>query len=275
MRTAITTSPASPSAPSSARGSCRHRHRPGDVLIGLASRRALQRLFAGAPHRRAQRPRLRRRRPVRPKTLGEALLAPTRIYVKPLLAAIAPGADQGHGPHHRRRPGRNVPRCLPDGLAARLDPRWTPPPVFGWLHEPAGVPTDEMLRTFNCGLGLVVVVAPEAADDGRQPDGCGETRARGGRRRTRARRRGRRRAHSGACVWRSEAWASLSRAAAATWRRWWRRPRHPTIRQRSPASSATSPPPPASRSRRRRASLAVISHRGFSDASFRPRRGGR
>jgi phosphoribosylformylglycinamidine cyclo-ligase len=52
-----------------------------------------------------------------------------------------------------------VPRCLPDGLRARLDARrWKAPPVFGWLARTGSVPTDDMLRTFNCGLGMIVVV---------------------------------------------------------------------------------------------------------------------
>ncbi len=57
-----------------------------------------------------------------------------------------------------------MPRCLPDGLRARLDARrWKAPPVFGWLHEAGQVPTDDMLRTFNCGLGMIVVVASKDA----------------------------------------------------------------------------------------------------------------
>jgi len=58
----------------------------------------------------------------------------------------------------------NVPRCLPDGTRARLDARrWTAPRVFQWLREVGQVPTDDMLRTFNCGLGMIVVVAREDA----------------------------------------------------------------------------------------------------------------
>jgi len=58
-----------------------------------------------------------------------------------------------------------VPRCLPDGLRARLDARtWRAPSVFSWLQDVGRVPTDDMLRTFNCGLGMVVVVAPGDAE---------------------------------------------------------------------------------------------------------------
>jgi phosphoribosylformylglycinamidine cyclo-ligase len=95
-----------------------------------------------------------------------ALLEPTRIYVKPLLAAIR-GTRAIKGLAHITGGGLpgNVPRCLPDGLRARLDARqWTPPAVFGWLRAEGRVPTDDMLRTFNCGLGMIVVVARADAE---------------------------------------------------------------------------------------------------------------
>ena len=97
----------------------------------------------------------------------KALLEPTRIYVKPLLAAIR-DTRAVKGLAHITGGGLpgNVPRCLPDGLRARLDGRrWTPPAVFGWLRAQGNVPTDDMLRTFNCGLGMIIVV--ERADAGR------------------------------------------------------------------------------------------------------------
>jgi phosphoribosylformylglycinamidine cyclo-ligase len=89
------------------------------------------------------------------------LLEPTRLYVKPLLAAIR-GTGAIKGLAHITGGGLpgNVPRCLPDGLRARLDARqWSAPPVFRWLRDAGGVSTDDMLRTFNCGLGMIVVVA--------------------------------------------------------------------------------------------------------------------
>ena len=97
--------------------------------------------------------------------LGERLLEPTRIYVKPLLSAIrTSGAVKGLAHITGGGLPGNVPRCLPDGLRARLDARrWSAPPVFGWLREVGQVPTDDMLRTFNCGLGMVVVCAPADA----------------------------------------------------------------------------------------------------------------
>ena len=93
----------------------------------------------------------------------QKLLEPTRIYVKPLIAAIR-GTGAIKGLAHITGGGLpgNVPRCLPDGLRARLDARtWKPAPIFAWLQKTGGVPTDDMLRTFNCGLGMIVVVAKE------------------------------------------------------------------------------------------------------------------
>ena len=98
--------------------------------------------------------------------LGAALLTPTRIYVKPLLAAIrSTGAIKALA--HITGGGfpDNIPRVLPEQLAARINlSSITVPPVFSWLASTGGVARDEMLRTFNCGIGMIVVVAPENAD---------------------------------------------------------------------------------------------------------------
>jgi phosphoribosylformylglycinamidine cyclo-ligase len=90
------------------------------------------------------------------------LMEPTRIYVKPLLAAIrSTGAIKGLAHITGGGLPGNVPRCLPDHTRARLDARkWRAPAVFAWLQKTGQVPTDDMLRTFNCGLGMIVVVAP-------------------------------------------------------------------------------------------------------------------
>jgi phosphoribosylformylglycinamidine cyclo-ligase len=103
--------------------------------------------------------------------LGEALLTPTRIYVKSCLAAIRAGESAGGGVKalaHITGGGllENIPRVLPDGLACEIDARrWTQPPVFGWLRRVAGIDAKEMARTFNCGIGMVLVVAREAAEN--------------------------------------------------------------------------------------------------------------
>jgi phosphoribosylformylglycinamidine cyclo-ligase len=103
--------------------------------------------------------------------LGEALLTPTRIYVKSCLAAIRAGESAGGGVKalaHITGGGllENIPRVLPDGLACEIDARrWPQPPVFGWLRRVAGIDAKEMARTFNCGIGMVLVVAREAAEN--------------------------------------------------------------------------------------------------------------
>ncbi len=95
--------------------------------------------------------------------LGAALLAPTRVYVRNLLEAIRSGGV--HGLAHITGGGltENVPRVLPDGLGVEIDlDAWELPGVFGWLMEEGGLSEPEMLKTFNCGIGMVVV-----ADAGR------------------------------------------------------------------------------------------------------------
>ena len=98
-------------------------------------------------------------------SLGEALLAPTRIYVGPVTASIKSGGV--HGIAHITGGGlvENVPRMLPKGLAAKIDlGSWSLPPVFGWLRETGGLAEAELLRTFNAGIGMVIAVAPEFRD---------------------------------------------------------------------------------------------------------------
>ncbi len=98
-------------------------------------------------------------------TLGAALLVPTRIYVRPALAALEAGGL--HGLAHITGGGltENLPRILPDGLGAVIDlDRWPLPAVFGWLRDAGGIAEPEMLKTFNCGIGLVAVAAPDAAE---------------------------------------------------------------------------------------------------------------
>ena len=99
------------------------------------------------------------------RTLGDALLAPTRLYVRACLAAIRTGGVRGLA--HITGGGllENIPRVLPAGLGVQLDvTAWTPAPVFHWLAEAGGVAPAEMARTFNCGIGMAAIVAADAAD---------------------------------------------------------------------------------------------------------------
>ncbi|GGD29159.1 phosphoribosylformylglycinamidine cyclo-ligase [Sinisalibacter lacisalsi] len=92
-------------------------------------------------------------------SLGAALLAPTRLYVKPALAALAAG--EVHALAHITGGGltENLPRVLPEGLGALVDlGEWTLPPVFRWLAETGGLDQAELLKTFNSGIGMVLVV---------------------------------------------------------------------------------------------------------------------
>ncbi|MDQ1849501.1 phosphoribosylformylglycinamidine cyclo-ligase [Gemmobacter fulvus] len=98
-------------------------------------------------------------------TLGAALLAPTRLYVKQALAAVRAGGV--HALAHITGGGltENPPRVLPEGLACAIDlSAWDLPPVFRWLAETAGMSEPELLKTFNCGIGMMVVVAADRAD---------------------------------------------------------------------------------------------------------------
>jgi phosphoribosylformylglycinamidine cyclo-ligase len=100
------------------------------------------------------------------KSLGEALLEPTRIYVKALLAAMK-RAGGVRALAHITGGGfpDNLPRVLPDGVGIEIDlSAIAVPPVFGWLAKEGGVAQAEMLRTFNCGIGMVVVVAADAVE---------------------------------------------------------------------------------------------------------------
>jgi phosphoribosylformylglycinamidine cyclo-ligase len=99
------------------------------------------------------------------RKLADVLMAPTRLYVKPLLALMQ--AMEVKGLVHITGGGlvENIPRVLQDGLTAVLDATsWTMPPLFQWLQQHGGVADAEMHRVFNCGIGMTVIVAKENAD---------------------------------------------------------------------------------------------------------------
>ena len=96
------------------------------------------------------------------RSLAQALMEPTRIYVKPVLPLMKAGLVKGAA--HITGGGliENPPRCIADGLQAAFDwEAWPMPHVFQWLAETGGISDHEMRRTFNCGVGFILVVAPE------------------------------------------------------------------------------------------------------------------
>lgn len=107
------------------------------------------------------------------RSVAEALLVPTRIYVKPLLAAIRATGGAGAGGavkalSHITGGGlsENIPRVMPQGLAAHIDlDQVRASPVFGWLQGAGNLDAEELLRTFNCGIGMVIVAARERAGE--------------------------------------------------------------------------------------------------------------
>jgi phosphoribosylformylglycinamidine cyclo-ligase len=127
--------------------------RPGDVLIGLASSGAHSNGYS------LIRKIVERARP--DAAMLEALMAPTRIYVKSILRLLA--AVPVKGLAHITGGGLvgNVPRMLPAGTHAVIHAaRWPRPALFRWLQAQGGVAEDEMHRVFNCGIGMVLAVAP-------------------------------------------------------------------------------------------------------------------
>ena len=142
--------------------------KPGDILVGLASsgphsngysliRRIVERsgLAWDAPAPFAE-----------GKTLAEALLEPTRIYIKTVLPHLKAGRIKGLA--HITGGGliENPPRAIAEGLVPRFDwNAWALPPVFEWLAQTGGVSEHEMRRTFNCGVGLMLIVDPHDLPD--------------------------------------------------------------------------------------------------------------
>ena len=99
------------------------------------------------------------------RNLGETLLAPTRIYVKPLLALLE--QTKVHGLCHITGGGltENLPRVLPDNCRAVIDSSsWKRPPIFRWIQENGNVTDEEMYRTFNCGVGMVAIVPADQVE---------------------------------------------------------------------------------------------------------------
>ena len=140
---------------------------PGDIILGLASSGvhsngfSLVRKIVADQNWRLDRP----ARFDPELLLGDALLEPTRIYVKSLLPEVRAGRIKGLA--HITGGGllENIPRVLPEGAHAVVDAdSWLLPRLFAWLQAGGGIEPEELARTFNCGIGMVAIVAPDAAD---------------------------------------------------------------------------------------------------------------
>lgn len=135
---------------------------PGDVLLGLASSGFHSNGYSLVRHIiKLQKIELRT-----DKKLTSALLAPTRLYVKACLTAIKTSGV--HALVHVTGGGitENTPRVLPENVAAEIDLKsWQLPEIFQWLQNAGNISRNEMLRTFNCGIGMILAVRADKADE--------------------------------------------------------------------------------------------------------------
>ncbi len=140
----------------------------GDIAIGLASQGVhsngfslVRKIIETSGQSLVDRPAI-----LQGKTLGEELLTPTQIYVKPVLAALRSGLEI-HGMAHITGGGlpENLPRCLGANQSIQVNAQsWTVPPIFEWLATQGQVDRLEMFNTFNMGIGFVVLVLPDQVD---------------------------------------------------------------------------------------------------------------
>lgn len=140
---------------------------PGDVVLGLASNGVHSNGYS-LVRKLVEQEKLSYDKPApfdAARTLAEALLHPTRIYVKPVLQAVRTGHVKAMA--HITGGGllENIPRVLPEGIGVKIDGKsWQAPPVFKWMAQVGNIDAQEMARTFNCGIGFVVITSAEHAD---------------------------------------------------------------------------------------------------------------
>jgi phosphoribosylformylglycinamidine cyclo-ligase len=149
---------------------------PGDAVLGLASSGAHSNGYS-LVRRIIERAKPDMTADFHGQPFANAVMAPTRIYVKPLLALMEKITVKGMAHITGGGITGNVPRVLPENVKAVIDSKsWTLPPLFQWLQKEGGVADDEMHRVFNCGIGMVLVVAAEdAATATAQLQAAGET----------------------------------------------------------------------------------------------------
>ena len=139
--------------------------RPGDVVLGLSSNGAHSNGYS------LIRKIIERSNPDLDaefdggQTLRQAIIAPTRLYVKPILAALEKFEIKGMAHITGGGLTENIPRVLPENCVAQIDAQsWPLPKLFQWLQQAGNVERQEMYRTFNCGIGMAVIVPAEQAD---------------------------------------------------------------------------------------------------------------
>ncbi|OAM33405.1 phosphoribosylformylglycinamidine cyclo-ligase [Eikenella sp. NML96-A-049] len=139
--------------------------RPGDVVLGLASNGAHSNGYS------LIRKIIERSNPDLDaefdggQTLRQAVIAPTRLYVKPILAALEKFEIKGMAHITGGGITENIPRVLPENCVAQIDAQsWPLPKLFQWLQQAGNVEQQEMYRTFNCGIGMAVIVPAEQAE---------------------------------------------------------------------------------------------------------------
>ncbi len=150
---------------------------PGDVVLGMASNGAHSNGYS-LVRRIIERSKPDLSAPFDgSRTLAEAIMAPTRIYVKPLLALMQDLTIKGMAHITGGGITENVPRVLPDNVVADIESAfWEMPRLFRWLQEQGNVAMQEMYRTFNCGIGMVLIVDSKDADLAiRQLEAAGES----------------------------------------------------------------------------------------------------
>lgn len=142
-----------------------HNITPGDVILGLASSGAHSNGYS------LIRQIIDRSKPdldvpfLPDKTLREAILTPTRLYVKPILAALRQFTIKGMAHITGGGLTENIPRVLPENTVAHINAQaWPMPKLFQWLQQAGNIAPQEMYRTFNCGIGMVLIVAAEQAE---------------------------------------------------------------------------------------------------------------
>lgn len=139
---------------------------PGDVVLGLASSGAHSNGYS-LLRKILQRANARPEQDFHGRPLGDVVMAPTHLYVKPVLAVLKSFGKAIKGLAHITGGGLldNVPRILQPGLQARLHrDAWEMPKLFSWLQQQGGVADTEMYRVFNCGIGMVAVVSSSQAE---------------------------------------------------------------------------------------------------------------